>query len=87
MVDFNSLHQLTKNLNVLYIEDDKNFRDETKDLFENIFKSVDIAFDGEMGLSLYKQYFKNYFSYYDIVITDISMPKMDGIELIKSIYP
>lgn len=86
MIDFNKVYSLTKNLNILYIEDDKNFSEETTDAFTDIFKSVSLAFDGEEGLHLYNNYFDKENQYYDIVITDINMPSMDGLNLIKNIY-
>jgi DNA-binding response OmpR family regulator len=86
MIDFNKVYSLTKNLNILYIEDDKNFSEETTDAFNDIFNSVTLAFNGKEGLLLYKDYFSKEKKYFDIVITDINMPHMSGISLIKNIY-
>jgi putative nucleotidyltransferase with HDIG domain len=46
---------------------------------KKIFLHVDSAEDGEEGLEKFKQ------SEYDLVLSDISMPKMDGVEMIKAI--
>ena len=86
MYKIENAYQYTKNLNILYVEDDLNFREETCDIFEDYFSNIDIASDGEKGLKKYLEYFKKSSKYYDIVITDINMPKMDGIELTKAIY-
>jgi YesN/AraC family two-component response regulator len=46
--------------------------------------TVELAFDGQMGLELFKERRP------DLVITDINMPKMDGIRMsegIKEIAP
>ncbi len=86
MIEYNKLYNITKNLKVLYIEDDKNFQKETCELLNYFFINIDLAYDGKDGLNKYINHFKTYSSYYDIVITDINMPKMNGIELSKAIY-
>ncbi|MCU7940764.1 MAG: response regulator [gamma proteobacterium symbiont of Bathyaustriella thionipta] len=44
-----------------------------------LFSTIDIAENGEQGLALYKT------NQYDIIITDIEMPKLNGIEMSKAI--
>jgi len=64
-------------MKILLVEDDKGIaRFVKKGLLENSF-SVDVAFDGEEGLRsvLHMKY--------DLVILDILLPKMDGIEVLK----
>lgn len=77
--------EYSKKLNVLYIEDDKNLCHSTRDVLENFFDSVDIAYDGQLGLEAYMDYINCHGAAYDIVITDINMPKMSGIELSRNI--
>jgi len=77
--------QYTKVLNVLYVEDDSVLLESTKKVFDNYFKSVDTAHDGQEGLRLYEDYHKQNGSYYDLVITDINMPKMNGMEMSEEI--
>ncbi|MCK4974072.1 MAG: response regulator [Sulfurimonas sp.] len=79
------LLEYTKDLKVLYVEDNNQLLNTTKELLDNYFKTIDTAEDGEDGLNKYLQYNKNYDEYYDIVITDINMPKLDGIEMSKVI--
>ncbi|OCL86714.1 Transcriptional regulatory protein tctD [Aliarcobacter thereius] len=68
-----------KKLNLLYAEDDLELRDKVvyfiKDKFENIY----LASDGIDALEIYNK------KIVDIIITDISMPKLTGIDLIKEI--
>lgn len=68
-----------KKLNLLYAEDDLELRDKVvyfiKDKFENIY----LASDGIDALEIYNK------NMVDIVITDINMPKLTGIDLIKEI--
>lgn len=78
----NEIIRYTKNLNVLYVEDEENILINTKDIFEDIFASVSTAKDGLEGLLQYKAHHPKYF---DIVITDIKMPRKDGISMIEDI--
>ena len=73
------LKKSVENLTILYAEDEKTSREQLFGIFNLLFKSVDTAFDGEDAFEQYSQ------QKYDIVITDISMPRMNGIELIKKI--
>lgn len=68
-----------KNISVLYAEDEKFLQDSTSKFFKKLFKSVDVASDGQEALDMYRD------NKYDIVITDILMPNMDGLELIRNI--
>jgi len=86
LINYNKVYELTNKLEILYIEDDIHFMKETVDAFEDIFAKVDIAIDGERGLLTYNEYYEKNKRYYDIVITDINMPNLDGIELIQKIY-
>lgn len=77
--DFKEIIKLSKDLKVLYVEDDTSIREKTTDLLRNIFKEVETAPDGEEGMNAYE------INKYDLVITDIKMPKKDGRDLIKYI--
>jgi len=86
MIEYNELYNQTKNLKVLYIEDDKNFQIETNTVLEYFFTHIDLAIDGEDGLKQYIDFHNKHNQYYDIVITDINMPNKNGIELVRDIY-
>jgi len=79
MSDLKSLKNLTKDLNILYVEDDKNIQKTMFKYLNKFFSSVVLASDGEEGLEKYQT------QDFDIVITDLSMPKMDGIDMIAKI--
>ena len=74
-----------KSLKVLFVEDSEMVRESTSDILDFYFNTYDIAIDGEEGFFKYTQFSKEHQTFYDIVITDINMPKMNGIELIKQI--
>ena len=66
-------------ISVLYVEDEDMIRKRISLFLQKIFKNVVTAKDGEEGLQKFSS------GRYDIVITDIKMPKMNGIELIDAI--
>lgn len=83
-MDVSLLLKYSKDVRVLYVEDDDNLRESTASLFENFFLSVTTAIDGENGLELYKQS-ANTDEAFDLIITDIDMPKLNGIDMSKEI--
>lgn len=83
MISYDKVFDLTRHLSILYVEDDTTLLKETSENFENMFLKVDTSIDGREGLEKYLQFFKTNSKHYDIVITDINMPKVNGIELIK----
>ncbi len=66
-------------LNVLYVEDDAETREELELILQSWFKNLYIAADGKEGLELYHQHLP------DIVISDIQMPKMNGLSMAADI--
>jgi len=73
--------KLFKRLKVLYVEDDSSVRNELSSLLSNFFNNVYTASNGEEGLELYISKQKDI----DIIIADINMPKMTGIEMLEEI--
>lgn len=86
MLDYVLLKKYSKDISILFIEDDADIRNETKELLEEIFLNVHIAIDGKDGLEKYLKFYKENNVYYDLVLTDIKMPNMNGIDLCKAIY-
>lgn len=82
---FKLIREYSKDLNVLYVEDDKELLHSTKEVLENYFQCVDSANDGQEGLETYKSYIDTNGQSYDLVITDINMPRMNGIEFTRNI--
>ncbi len=76
----------SKELTVLYVEDDKQLLDETREALEDFFHGIETAQNGQIALEKYKRYYEKNTHHYDIVITDINMPFMNGVELIKEIH-
>lgn len=76
--------EYTKNMTLLYVEDDDTLRVSTQKLFESFFESVEVARDGEEGLSLYLDAVRNK-KPYSLIISDISMPNLDGIAMCEVI--
>ena len=86
MPNIQSLKKITQHFSLLYVEDDESIRKSTTELFSTLFKSTTVAKDGKEALTLYTEYFKNHSCYFDIIITDMQMPFMNGIELSKEIF-
>ncbi len=70
---------LLENLRILYVEDDPDTQRLIKKILSSSAKEVIVASDGEEGLRFYQEHQP------DIVLTDICMPKMDGLEMCKAI--
>ncbi|NVJ52536.1 MAG: response regulator [Campylobacteraceae bacterium] len=85
MQSLRELVEFSKKLKILFIEDNLDVREQLNKLLENFFSNIDICFNGEEALKQYKDYKTNSSNFYDLIITDISMPKLDGIELCKQI--
>ncbi len=73
--------KLLKRLTLLYVEDDDNVRNELKKLLSSFFNKIYTAHDGKEGLSLYSEKKDEI----DIIIADINMPKLTGIEMLEEI--
>ncbi|MDD3324395.1 MAG: response regulator [Sulfurospirillaceae bacterium] len=79
MMDAKTLKELTENFSVLYVEDEYDLRESLGLYLKKFFKSVSTACDGQEGFEAYVK------DKYDIVITDLKMPKVTGIEMVEKI--
>jgi two-component system nitrogen regulation response regulator NtrX len=64
---------------ILVIDDERAIRNTLKDVLEYEKHEVDLAEDGPTGLELFSA------NSYDIVLCDIKMQKMDGIEVLQKL--
>ena len=70
----------TKNLNILYIEDNISVQKQTTKMLESFFNKIYLANNGKEALELFEKE-----NLYNLVITDIEMPLLDGISFIEAI--
>ena len=73
------LKNINKNIKILYVEDDEIARENGVEYLENFFEQIYEASDAIVALQLYEKYQP------DIIITDIQMPKLNGLEFVKRI--
>ena len=78
-MDLEKILALTKNLSVLIVEDELALRESFQFLLQNLFAEVDTAEDGQEALNKMEE------RDYDIVLTDLSMPRMSGLRLVDTI--
>jgi len=76
---------LSEVLDVFFVEDNHELRLQMEGMFSELFKNVEIAEHGQIGLEKYKKRLAQKQSAYDLIITDINMPVMNGIEMIHAI--
>ena len=78
-MDIHEVRRWTSELNVLVVEDDQVLRASFQQLLSYLFAEVDAAVDGQDALDQLAE--KNY----DIVLTDLRMPRMSGFQLLQEI--
>lgn len=78
-VDAFEFSEITKNLNILLVDDDPIIRLILKNFLSDLFKKIFEAKDGREGLQIFNH------EKIDIIITDNLMPNMNGVEMIKTI--
>jgi putative nucleotidyltransferase with HDIG domain len=79
MSQLKQLKEAAQSIKLLYVEDEPALRDSVSRYLGKIFAHLEVAENGQTGLALYK------LNQYDIVITDIEMPELNGIEMSKKI--
>ncbi len=79
MIDVDDVICYSKHLKLLYVEDNKDSREMTSMILEDFFDDILIAVNGQDG---YEKFMNNDI---DLIITDINMPKMNGLDMIAKI--
>ena len=79
MTQLSELKKRAQGMSVLYVEDEPELRESVAMYLRKIFDDVRIASHGKEGITCYKE------KAADIVISDISMPHMNGIEMLHAI--
>lgn len=66
-------------LTVLYVEDEDEVREALARYLRRRCPKLDVARNGKEGLEMFQA------NHYDVVVTDVKMPIMDGLEMARSI--
>ena len=74
-------------INILYVEDEVEVRTLTSNVLSKFVKNVVIASNGKEGLEIFEQHNSEDSSLdsFHLIVTDINMPKMDGLEMLENI--
>jgi putative nucleotidyltransferase with HDIG domain/diguanylate cyclase (GGDEF)-like protein len=84
MSDIKRLKEMAQDVTLLYVEDEERLREAILVYLKKIFAHISVATNGLEALEIYKE------GSFDIVMSDIQMPYMSGIEMasrIKDINP
>lgn len=79
MIQLSELKKRAQGISILYVEDEPELRESVGMYLCKIFDDVRVASHGKEGLALFQE------RPCDIVISDISMPYMNGIEMLQAI--
>jgi len=79
MTNLEKLKELCSNLTILYVEDEMIIKEMMVQYLQKFFLKVETASDGREGLEKFQK------GSYDIVISDLSMPRMSGALMLKEI--
>ncbi len=77
--DLKELIEFCQNIKVLFVKNNAEDRQSALDIFNIFFSHIDYASNGREGLELFKQ------NKYDLIITGIIMPELNGIEFISKV--
>ncbi len=68
-----------QDIKLLYVEDDEDTKKATISVLEELFENIIIAKNGQDGLNKFKN------NDIDLILTDIGMPKFNGLEMTEKI--
>ena len=69
----------SKEFTLMYVEDDHQSQAWMREILEDDFATIYQAYNGVEGIEMYKLHMP------DIIITDISMPMLNGLDMVKKI--
>jgi DNA-binding response OmpR family regulator len=78
-MNIQDLMQVAKGKNILIVEDSENISESLAFLMRKFFDTVEIAENGREGIEKFEK------GKFDIIITDLRMPYLSGIDMIKEI--
>lgn len=73
------IKSIIKKLNVLFVDDEQIVVTIMRDILPTLFNQSYFATNGHEAITLFKK------NNIDVIITDISMPKLDGITMMNNI--
>lgn len=73
--------EILKTISVLYVEDENDVRGFTSKLLSSLLRKVYVAQDGQEGLQVFEENQDDI----DLIVTDINMPKLDGLSMSAAI--
>ena len=73
-------YDILKQIKILYVDDDATMIEVASDILKALCKELITATNGKEALKLFYEH-----EDFDLLITDIEMPQMDGLELIETI--
>ncbi len=76
--------EFLKRISILYVEDEPMIRDSMQLIFDKLFKHTVIATNGQDGFDRFK-FHQERGMLFDVIISDINMPIMNGLEMIEQI--
>ncbi len=84
-------NEILKRVNILYVEDEDEVRTLTTSILRSLVLNLAEAANGLEGLELFKKHngqenSDENIKPFDLIITDINMPKMDGLKMLKEIH-
>ena len=81
MTKIEELKQYTQTLSILFVDDAEDIRQMYHFFFDGLFKSAYEASDGDEALDIFNDKSKEI----DLILTDQSMPRMNGIDMIREV--
>lgn len=85
MNNYDKLYLYSQNLSLLIVEDYEPHCKNLYDTLINFFETVETASDGIQGLDAYNSHHKTHGKGFDIILSDIQMPRMNGVEFSQAI--